>query len=70
MSDDWKRKIEEKKARLDALRPLRGATLDHLRKYYDVELTYTSNAIEGDTLTLDDYLKALGEALPADPLPR
>ncbi len=39
------------KKRLDALRPLTGAALVQLQKYYDVELTYTSNAIEGNTLT-------------------
>ena len=43
--------IRDKKARLDALRPLSGAALAGLQKYYDVELTYTSNAIEGNTLT-------------------
>lgn len=44
--------IAEKKARLDALRPLVGAALRALQKSYDVDLTYTSNAIEGNTLTL------------------
>lgn len=39
------------KARLDALRPLADAALAQLQKHYDVELTYTSNAIEGNTLT-------------------
>ena len=44
--------IEQKKAQLDRLRPLSGAALAQLQKHYDVELTYTSNAIEGNTLTL------------------
>lgn len=39
------------KARLDALRPLATQALAALRHYYDVELTYSSNAIEGNTLT-------------------
>ncbi|MES1158288.1 MAG: Fic family protein [Terricaulis silvestris] len=43
--------IAEKKAALDALRPLRPGALLNLRKYYDLELTYTSNAIEGNELT-------------------
>jgi Fic family protein len=42
------RGIEQKKAQLDRLRPLSAGAL---QKYYDVELTYTSNAIEGNTLT-------------------
>src|SRR5580704_6369379 len=45
------REIEQKKARLDRLRPPSGGALAQLQKYYDVELTYTSNAIEGNTLT-------------------
>ena len=44
--------IAAKKERLDALRPLSHAALLSLQKFYDVDLTYTSNAIEGNTLTL------------------
>lgn len=44
--------IARKKARLDRLRPLRTDAIAQLQKHYDVELTYTSNAIEGNTLTL------------------
>lgn len=40
------------KQQLDVLRPLAGASLLALQKSYDVDLTYTSNAIEGNTLTL------------------
>jgi Fic family protein len=43
--------IAAKKAELDRLRPMSEAALHELQKYYDVELTYTSNAIEGNTLT-------------------
>lgn len=43
--------IREKKIELDHLRPLSVPALAQLQKYYDVELTYTSNAIEGNTLT-------------------
>jgi Fic family protein len=42
--------ISEKKARLDRLRPLPPEALSKLEHYYDVEITYTSNAIEGNTL--------------------
>jgi Fic family protein len=44
--------IAAKKDRLDALRPFSQAALLALQKSYDVDLTYTSNAIEGNTLTL------------------
>jgi Fic family protein len=43
--------IAAKKSRLDALRPRLGKTLAALQAWYDVELTYTSNAIEGNTLS-------------------
>jgi Fic family protein len=42
--------IAAKKKRLDALRPLSAHVLAGLEHYYDIELTYTSNAIEGNTL--------------------
>src|ERR1035438_8299923 len=44
--------IAAKKEQLDALRPVSQAALLALQKSYDVDLTYTSNAIEGNTLTL------------------
>jgi Fic family protein len=44
--------IAAKKARLDAMRPVSRDALLSLQKAYDVDLTYTSNAIEGNALTL------------------
>ena len=43
--------VEQKKAQLDRLRPLAPGALKNLEHAYDLELTYTSNAIEGNTLT-------------------
>lgn len=43
--------IEQKKQKLDAMRPLAPRSLALLDEWYDVELTYTSNAIEGNTLS-------------------
>src|SRR5580658_677128 len=43
--------VEEKKAELDRLRPLKTRALVNLEHAYDLELTYSSNAIEGNTLT-------------------
>ncbi len=51
--------IEQKKARLDRLRPLPAAALAQLQKHYDVELTYTSNAIEGNTLNLRETAEVI-----------
>lgn len=43
--------IAAKKMQLDKLRPLPPEALANLEHYYDVEITYTSNAIEGNTLS-------------------
>ena len=47
----WRERVAQQKAALDALRPLPAGTLRALDHWYDVELTYTSNALEGNTLT-------------------
>ena len=44
-------RIAAKKAELDRLRPVVGAGLGNLEHVHDLELTYTSNAIEGNTLS-------------------
>lgn len=44
-------RLTVKKMRLDALRPLPDALVRNLEDWFRVELTYTSNAIEGNTLT-------------------
>jgi Fic family protein len=49
--DDLLGSIAARKQRLDELRPLSERALAKLEHYYDIELTYTSNAIEGNTLT-------------------
>lgn len=59
MTDDLTRRIAELKAALDALRPLSGAALAQLQKHFDVELTFTSNAIEGNTLTLRETAEVI-----------
>lgn len=46
--------IDEKKKRIDAHRPLPRHTLSSLRDSLNLEWTYNSNAIEGNTLTLSE----------------
>jgi Fic family protein len=45
------RQIAANKAELDRLRPQAPHGLENLDRSHDIELTYTSNAIEGNTLT-------------------
>lgn len=47
---DYK-KLTEKKKKLDKHRPLDIALLKNLEEWFRIELTYTSNAIEGNTLS-------------------
>ena len=44
-------KIDQNKARIDALRPLQGNLLQQIRDYYKIGLTWSSNALEGNSLT-------------------
>src|SRR4051794_19423517 len=50
MTDDLTR-IHDKKSRLATLQPLPKVVLKNLDEWFKIELTYTSNAIEGNTLT-------------------
>ena len=44
-------KLTDKKRQLDSYRPLPDTIVRNLDDWFRVELTYTSNAIEGNTLT-------------------
>ncbi|HEY8261506.1 MAG TPA: Fic family protein, partial [Methylosinus sp.] len=55
--------VKDRKAMLDRLRPLAAAALAQLQKHYDVELTYASNAIEGNTLTLRETAEVIEHGL-------
>jgi len=50
------------KERLDKLRPISPEALARLEHYYDIELTYTSNAIEGNTLSPVETTLVIGYA--------
>ncbi len=51
------------KRHLDALRPLSKGALESLEAWYEVELTYTSNALEGNTLTRQETALVLGQGI-------
>lgn len=55
--------ITEKKKRLDRYRPLPPDLVKNLEDWYRVELTYTSNAIEGNTLTRRETALVLEKGL-------
>lgn len=47
-------RLEEKKSRLDSLRPLQRTAVQRLNEQLAIEWIYNSNAIEGSTLTLQE----------------
>lgn len=54
-------RIEEKKQRLDALRPIPPIALENIKQALSVEWTYNSNSIEGNTLTLQETKMVIEE---------
>lgn len=61
--------IDERKAELDRRRPLTSGELKRLQDEFLVEFTYNSNAIEGNTLTLQETALALeGVTIDRKPL--
>ncbi|CAK0743551.1 Fic family protein [Gammaproteobacteria bacterium] len=55
--------IENNKAELDRLRPLLHKGLSNLDHTCDLELTYTSNAIEGNTLTAAETMLVIEQGI-------
>jgi len=51
---DALKRIDEKKKQLDAARTLSSALVRNLQEWFAVEFTYTSNALEGNTLSLSE----------------
>lgn len=56
-------KLDRYKAALDAVRPFEGANLKELRDYYKIGLTWSSNALEGNTLTISETKVVLEDGL-------
>lgn len=56
-------RIQEKKSRLDALRPLLAFAIQNLKNSLTLEWTYHSNSIEGNTLTLQETKMVIEDGL-------
>lgn len=61
-------KIEQLKSKLDSCRPLTQGELERLNEEFMIEFTYNSNAIEGNTLTLQETAMVL-EGITIDQKP-
>lgn len=55
--------IDSNKESLDAIRPLDEKNLKRFKEYYRIGLTYTSNALEGNSLTISETKVILEDGL-------
>lgn len=60
---DIQERLEEKKRKLEALRPLPVQAVKKLKEQFELEMTYNSNAIEGNSLTLKETYLVISEGL-------
>lgn len=58
-----KARLEEKLKKLNKLRPLPKSAVQKLREKFQIEMTYNSNAIEGNSLTLKETFLVINEGL-------
>src|SRR3990167_7320361 len=58
-----KARLEEKLAKLNRLRPLPKSAVRKLRDRFQIEMTYNSNAIEGNSLTLKETFWVINEGI-------
>lgn len=63
------KKIEDLKSQLDKFRPLKSEEVNRLREEFLIDFTYNSNAIEGNTLTLQETALILKEGITIDKKP-
>jgi Fic family protein len=57
------RRIDEKLEAIESHRPLPPSVVAKLREQFSVEMTYNSNAIEGNRLTLRETLLVINEGI-------
>lgn len=63
LDEKIKERIEEKLKRLNKYRPLPVSVVNKLKGQFEIEMTYNSNAIEGNSLTLKETYLVINEGL-------
>jgi len=63
LSPEFIIRIDKKLANLQALRPLPSIAVKKLREQFEIEMTYNSNAIEGNSLTLKETFLVINEGI-------
>ena len=56
-------RIDQKLQHLQTLRPLPSSAVSKLRERFEIEMTYNSNAIEGNSLTLKETFLVINEGI-------
>src|SRR4030067_3354369 len=56
-------RIDQKLRKLESLRPLPASAVKKLREQFEIEMTYNSNAIEGNSLTLKETYLVIHEGI-------
>ena len=62
-SENTKNILEENLKELDSCRPIPKTVLAKIREHFQIEMTYNSNAIEGNTLTLKETAWIIQEGI-------
>ncbi|MEN0057715.1 MAG: hypothetical protein AAGB31_02680 [Bdellovibrio sp.] len=57
------RRIDEKLLQIQSHRPLSGSLTQKLKEQFSIEMTYNSNAIEGNRLTLKETFLVINEGI-------
>jgi Fic family protein len=63
LDQDVKKRIESKMGDLNRLRPLPSSAVNKLRQQFEIEMTYNSNGIEGNSLTLKETYLVISEGI-------
>ena len=58
-----KKRIDEKLKLLNSFRPLPATAVKKLKERFAIEMTYNSNAIEGNSLTLKETYLVINEGI-------
>jgi Fic family protein len=63
LSKEWRHRLDARLYQLNSLRPLPSSVVQKLRERFELEMTYNSNAIEGNSLTLRETFLVLHEGI-------
>ncbi|NQT29157.1 MAG: Fic family protein [Candidatus Saganbacteria bacterium] len=63
LDENLKRRLEAKLEKINSLRPLPSPLVKKLREQFEIEMTYNSNGIEGNSLTLKETFLVINEGI-------